>query len=194
MLETPLFGRFQGERWLAFLPPPIYLGLVGACVIFGPSMAIYGLFFEVASFYPEWWQMVGLLVTGAGILAALALQSVTFDLREKTYLRRQGPGFFPKTTRGRLSDLDAVVLIAEPNSRLMAGGVTYHLILHWKGVKEPPMVLQQDTRTLPSGMALNYGAAQILAVGFRYAKALGVPFYDNAHFPSRNPMSPFRSP
>lgn len=194
MLETPLFGRFQGERRLAFLPPAIYLGLVRGCVGGGILMVLYGLFFDVAAFYPQWWQMVGTLLTGAGVLAAFSLHSVTFDLRERVYRRRQGPGMFPNMTQGRLDELDAVVLIAEPNSRLMAGGVTYHLMLHWKGMKEPPMVLQQDTRVLPSGMALNYGAAALLDVGFRYAKALGIPFYDNAHFPSRNPMSPFRSP
>ncbi|RYG48727.1 hypothetical protein EON79_03615 [bacterium] len=192
MLETPLYGKFQGERRLAFLPPAIYLALVRICMGGGALMIVYGLFFEVGAFYPEWWQMIGFLVALAGVLASFALQSVTFDLRERTYVRRQGPGLFPSMTRGRLDELDAVVLISEPNSRLMAGGVTYHLMLHWKGVKEPPMVLQQDTRVLPSGMPLNHGAAQILTVGSRYAKALGVSFYDNSHFPSANPVLPFK--
>ncbi|RYG38145.1 hypothetical protein EON81_04440 [bacterium] len=194
MLETPLYGKFQGERRLVFLPPAIYLTLVRLCIGGGLLMFLYGTFFDVEFLYPQWWQMIGLLVAAAGGVAAFALQSVTFDFREKTYSRRQGPGMFPKWTRGRLEELDAVVLIAEPNSRLMAGGVTYHLMLHWKGVKEPPMVLQQDTRVLPGGMPLNYGAAQLLTIGGRYAKSLGVSFYDNSHFPSSNPAMPFRRP
>lgn len=194
MLETPLFGRFVGEnRRLAFVPPAPYRVLVRGCVGAGTAMAIYGLgaaagLYEVASFYPEWWVFIGALVALAGGLAALSLQSITFDLRERYYRRRQGPGMFPRGTSGPLKDLDALVLISEPNSRLMAGGVTYHLVLHWKGQKEPPMVVQQDTRQMMAGQPLEFGAAQLRQAGIAYARALGVPFYDNAHFPSKCPV------
>jgi hypothetical protein len=119
------------------------------------------------------------------VLAALSLQSVAFDLRERQYRRRQGPGATLRGTKGTFDRLDAVVLIAEPEPVL--GGVTYHLVLHWKALSEPSMVLQSDTRAVPSGAPLNHGAAALRDVGMRYARALGLPFYDNAHFPSGNP-------
>jgi hypothetical protein len=195
MLETPLFGRFHGEnKRLVFSPPAPYHVLVRGTTGFGVFALIYGLGsgvagYDVAYFYPQWWLLVGTLTTAAGVLAALSLQSISFDLQERHYRRRQGPGMFPKGTYGSLNDLDAVVLIAEPNSRLTANGVTYHLVLHWKNQKEPLMVLQQDTRQVRNGQPLNYAAAQLLQAGMAYARALGVPFYDNSHFPSKCPVT-----
>ena len=92
------------------------------------------------------------------------------------------------SSQGSIAELDAIVLISEPNSRMINGAITYHLVLHWKGERQPPLVLQQDTRALPGGQPLNYAAAPLLATGMGYAKALGLPFYDNSHFPSANPV------
>jgi hypothetical protein len=139
-------------------------------------------------FFQGWWVLTGLAVALAGVLAAYSLQSVVFDLRERTYRRRTGAGVFPKTTRGRISDLDAVVLIAEAGAVMFGGGVTYHLVLHWKGQREPTLVLQQDTRVLPPGQPLNAAAGPMLQRGMQYARALGLPFYDNSHFLSPNPF------
>jgi hypothetical protein len=198
MLETPLYGRFVGEdRRLIFDAPAIYRYLVRACAIGGGLSLIYGLaadagIVEVAAFYPQWWSMVGVMVGGASVLAALSLQSISFDLRERKYRRRQGPGFLPRGSAGLVDDLDAIVLLAEPNNRMIQGGVTYHLVLHWKGAREPIMVLQQDTRTLHTGQPLQSAAQPILAQGMRYAKALRLPFYDNSHFASPCPVSIWR--
>ena len=198
MLETPLFGRFVGEdRRLVFDAPSVYRYLVRACAVGGGFCLLYGLaadagLVEVMAFYPQWWSMVGVMVGGASILAALSLQSISFDLRERKYRRRQGPGFLPRGTFGSIDNLDAIVLLAEPNNRMMQGGVTYHLVLHWKGEREPIMVLQQDTRVLGMGQPLQSSASQILAQGMRYAKALKLPFYDNSHFASACPVSIWR--
>lgn len=193
MLETPLYGKFQREDTrLIFGPPAPYTILVRACVAGGAAMMGYGLIAGgtgmATPMYPGWWVFIGLLVVGAGTMAALSLQSMVFDLREKTYVRRQGPGFLPRTTRGSTASLDAIVAISEPNSRMLQGGVTYHLVLHWKGESEPIMVLQQDTRVLPPGQPLNLGAANLLQRGDRYARALGLQFYDNTHFASKCPV------
>ncbi|HSI74233.1 MAG TPA: hypothetical protein VK934_13735 [Fimbriimonas sp.] len=194
MLETPLYGRFQGEgRRLVFGPPLIYLHLVKACAAVGGGMVLYGFYAmatgEAVAAYPAWWVMIGLLVAGAAGLAAASLQSITFDLRERVYTRRQGPGMFPRVTRGPISNVDAIVAISEPNQRLQAAGVTYHLVLHWKGQMEPLMVLQQDTRQMVSGQPMNVAAAQLVSQGAAYAKAMGIPFYDNTQFASKCPIS-----
>jgi len=163
------------------------VGLGAFMTLYGLGSAVFG--YEVAYFYQQWWLMIGALVVMAGILAALSLQSITFDLKERFYRRRQGPGFLPRGTHGSLNDLDAVVLLAEPNSRMITGGVTYHLVLHWKNNKEPLMVLQQDTRQVAPGQPLNYAATQLLNQGMAYARALNLPFYDNSHFPSKCPVT-----
>lgn len=194
MLETPLYGKFQREgKRLVFGPPAMYDHLVKGVGGLGAMMAIYGLFSSATGgatpVYPMWWVLIGTLLLGAAGLAAASLQSISFDLRERVYLRRQGPGMFPRITRGPISALDALVAISEPNSRLISGGVTYHLVLYWKGQQEPLMVLQQDTRQLPMGQPLNIGAAPLLGLGAQFASALGLPYHDNTSFASKCPVS-----
>ncbi|RYG25993.1 hypothetical protein EON82_04995 [bacterium] len=194
MLETPLYGRFSNEdRMLVFSAPTAYHALIRFCVVGGSLSALYGLLaiggiLEVAAFYPQWWFYTGLAVALAGVLAAYSLVMIRFDIKQGAYRRREGAQAFGATTAGLLSDLDALVLIAEPNSRMTPHGVTYHLVLHWKGNKEPPMVIQQDTRSLPPGQPLNIWAQPLRDRGIKYAQALKVPFYDNAHFASACPV------
>ncbi len=141
MIETPIVGRFQGEgRRLIFGPPALYHRFVW-------TVGIAGGLFVLRSFlpldfgpWPAWWLGVGTMVILASVLAALSLQLVVFDLKERTYRRRQGPGVLPRRTHGRLDTLDAVVVIAETSGLLPQ--VTYHVVLHWKaGTTEPPLVL-----------------------------------------------------
>jgi len=200
MLETPLFGRFQGEnRRLVFSAPSLYHSLVRGCVITGSAMIAFGFLTPIIGvdgpFYPGWWVGIGILVVLAGVIASFSLTSISFDLKERFYKRRQGPGLFPKQTVGPVSNLDAIVLISEPNSRLLAGGISYHLVLHWKvrpevggGPYEPIMVLQTDTRQIVPGQPLNIGAQQLLQAGVRYSQATGIPFFDNSHFASKCPV------
>jgi hypothetical protein len=138
--------------------------------------------------YPAWWTAVGASVMVAGVGAALSLQTIAFDLRERIYRRRQGPGFFPRFTRGRLDDLDAIVVLAEHNAGAIPPSVTYHVVLHWKAGKEPIIVLQKDTRFLSSGQPLNAQAGPIIQLAGRYAQALGIKFFDNTYFSSVCPV------
>ena len=192
MIETPLFGRFYGEnKRLVFAPPVPYQALVKGCLYGGPAMVVFG-FIEAAvgdgPLYPAWWQFTGLAVALAGVAALFSIAGISFNLGERHYSRRQGPGMFVSLRRGQVSELDAIVLIAEPNSRMMPNGVTYHLVLHWKGQTQPIMVLQSDSRMLPPGQPLQLGAQQLLAQGLRYAQAIGIPFFDNSHFASKCPV------
>lgn len=191
MIETPLFGRFYGEnRRLVFQPALPYLALVRGTIGVGAFMVFLGLFgsfFMELPLYPQWWQSVGAMVGVAGVGAMLSLTSISFDLRERHYRRRQGASRWLTGTSGSLNDLDALVLIAETIPGL-SSQVTYHLVLHWKGKKEPPMVLQQDTRSLLTGQPLNSSVGPLLQAASAYANALGLPLYDNSHFPSPNPV------
>jgi hypothetical protein len=190
MVETPIVGRFLGEgRRLVFGPPPAYHTLVWAAGGVGALCLLIAILPFSVPMWPGWWAMVGILTVLATVLAALSLQLIVFDLKEGTYRRRQGPGLLPRTTLGRIRDLDAVVVIAEPNP-LLGSAVTYHVVLHWKvGLPEPILVLHQDTRQLPPGQPLNSQAGPVLQLGERYAKALGVKFFDNTYFPSTCPTS-----
>ncbi len=197
MLETPLYGKFANEdRILVFSAPTAYHTLIRSCVVGGGAAALYGALGFAGVTQPPvgtlWWFCTSLAVCLAGVFAAFSLVMIRFDARSGQYRRREGGGAFGTTTGGTLGDLDALVLIAEPNSRMVQNGATYHLVLHWKGGREPPMVLQSDTRSLPAGQPLNVWAGPLRERGVRYAQALKVPFYDNAHFASANPTRAFR--
>ncbi len=193
MLETPLYGKYANEdRLLVFSAPTAYHALIRFCVIGGAVATVYGLMGFVGITDPPngamWWTLTSLAVGLAGVFAAYSLVMIRLDTKSGTYRRRDGGGAFGRTVGGSMSELDALVLIAEPNSRMTAGGVTYHLVLHWKGAAQPPMVVQQDTRAIPPGQPLNLGAQALRERGIRYAQTLRVPFYDNAHFASANPV------
>ena len=189
MLETPLIGRYQGEdKRLAFLPPWPYLLLVRAVTVAGIVFTLNSFFGFLPGFWSGWWFFVGMMLVLAAVMAGLSLHRVMFDLRERAYKRRQGPGFFQKSTSGSLSNLDAVQLIAEPSGRR----VTYHLLLHWKQGMEPSMILHQETRSIGPGQPLGLAADNIRNIGVRWAKSLGVTFYDNSHYASPNPTAIWR--
>ena len=190
MLETPLYGRFRGEnKRLVFSAHSNYHVLIGAAIIGGAGGALVGLaspFLPVpVPVTPEWWLFFGTATALAGLWASLSLQFLAFNIREGSYRRRQGPGLFPRTTGGSIKNLEALVLHSENRAIL---GVTYRLVFYWKNRLEPPMVVRQDTRAIPPGAPLNYGAAPLLAEGARYAHALGIPFFDNSHFSTPNPV------
>jgi hypothetical protein len=190
-LETPLGGRFIGEaKWLMFAPPAWYDALVVGCIVAGPTMALFGPRFGwfAVSVQPNAF-IVGVCVCVAGLWGALSSERMTCDLRNRTYYRREGQGFGKRATRGGLNELDAVVLSTEEYPLALLGKtVIYRLVIHWKGSKEPLLVVEQETHTLGPGSPLNKAAGGIAQRGARYAQAMGVPFYDNSYFHSSAPV------
>ena len=182
MLETPTRGRFLKEdRFLVFEPEPIYLGLVYSCIGGGALAMVYGLV------EGSWWfNMVGIMVLLAGIWANLSLIRIRFDLKSRTYRRRQGPGFIPQLWQGTIDDLDALVVVASP-SLIAPGAVNYHLVLHWKQNRAPLMVLESDTRA-PMG-ALQAGGQPSVMRATKYATSMRIPVYDNTQYMSAHPMA-----
>lgn len=199
-LETPLFGRFIGEnRRLIFAPAPEYLALVGCCV-FGGGVAALIFFLSENRFCG----LVSSAVALAGVWGALSLQWISFEIRAQarpssevsagdgtpsigSYIRREGPGMFPQTTRGNLEELEAIFLLAE--ERVLFGRqVTYRLVLQWKNLTQISMVLQQDYRTLSPGIPLGAGGGRLGQIGQRAAKMLGIHFVDHSHVSTPNPI------
>lgn len=188
MLETPLVGRFQGEgRRITFSAPAPYHALVRGTALLGVAMVLATALPVELPIYTTWWWMVGTLLILAAVAAAFSLQMISFDLRERTYRRRQGPGLIPRFSRGKLDELDAIVILADPRPGIPPT-VTLHMVLHWKGSREPIMVLQREVHGLPAGQAMNANAGPILQAGMRYAQALGVKFFDNSYFASPCPV------
>lgn len=183
MLETPLFGRFLGEnKYLIFAPAKEYLLLVGGTIAAGLVCTGWGV--ATMEFY---FVFVGLMILFAGIWGALSLQWISFNLRERVYTRRQGPGLLPRTSRGSIDHLEAIFLVAEERF-LVSRQVTYRLFLQWKGYKEPGMVLQQFYFMLGSGQPLNAGAGPLFHLGSKAAQALAIPIVDHAQVSTPCPV------
>lgn len=186
-LETPLVGRFIGEnRRLLFAPPAWYESLVLACI----SGAIVWIVWSWTQGFG--FNLVAVAVLLSGIWAALSSERITFDLRSRTFLRREGQGLFKRIERGSLGEIDAVVLTTEVYPVSVIGGqlVIYRLLVHWKGARLPVFVAERQESTVPAGEPMNRFAGGMLQRGQRYAHALGVPFYDNSHFASPPPIRP----
>ena len=161
VLETPLFGKFANEdRILVFSAPTAYHALIRACVIGGALGTLYGFLASSgiveAPLYPTWWVFTGAAVALAGVFAAYSLVMIRFDVKGGQYRRREGGGAFGVTTVGTLTDLDAVVLIAEPNSRMTPSIVDppisawVFMISHSSGVSRPGFSrIESGIPTLP---------------------------------------------
>ncbi|MBX3110609.1 MAG: hypothetical protein KF857_01255 [Fimbriimonadaceae bacterium] len=189
-LETPLVGRFWGEnKRLVFAPPLWYDWLVLACVVGGFGAFLGGFL----GFSDGYWGNVGAFVGFAGVWGALSSERMTIDLRQRTYWRREGQGPFKRMTRGSLDQIDAVVSQAHEFPVPTLGGrlVIYRTVLFWKGAREPLFVAERKEATIPYGAPINAGAHHVLAKGARYAQEMKLPFYDNTHFHTADPILPF---
>jgi hypothetical protein len=171
-----------------FAAAPAYLWLVRVCIFGGILGALAGFVAPIMGvdlpLYPGWWVLVGSLVAAAGVIAAMSLPSITFNVRERAYRRWDGISSFGRQTGGRFDALDAVVVTAHQNlaaSVISSGlGVEFRLTLHWKGAMLPPLLLALDHRAVPAGAPLSVSAGPILQLAQRLSNALGVRLYDNS--------------
>ena len=194
LLQTRLYPYFQGEgRRILFAAAPAYLWLVRICVVGGILGAVAGFIAPIVGIdlplYPFWWVLVGSLVAAAGVLAALSLPSISFNVRERAYRRWDGIASLGRQTGGRFDALDALVVTAHQNltASVISGGlgVEFRLTLHWKGAMQPPLLLALDHRSVPGGAPLAVSAGPMMQLAQRVASALGVRLYDNSAVLSR---------
>ncbi len=182
MLETPTRGRFlKEERFLVFEPEPMYLTLVYLCIGCGGTSFLYGIVERDMGFL-----LIGLAVCLSGIWANLSLVRIRFDLKSRTYRRRQGPGLIPRLWQGSIDEIDAVVVIAE-TSIIAPGSYRYHLVLHWKQNRAPLMVLESEVRVGPGGP--QSGGQTLVAKATKIAKSMNIAVYDNTHYLSPCPIT-----
>ena len=182
MLETPTRGRFvKEERFLVFETEPLYLILVFASIGCGAAAFLFGI---IAS--DMWFTLVGLAVLLSGLWANLSLVRIRFDLRNRSFRRRQGPGLIPRLWQGSVDELDALVVIAEA-SLIAPGAFRYHLVLHWKNNRAPLMVLESEVRASPGGPQM--GGIMLVAKATKYGSSMKVPVYDNTHYLSSCPIT-----
>ncbi len=191
-LETPLAGRFFRETRLMFAPSPAYDVLVVACVVVGLGFVFWALRGGGIPVFGGGFRLIllGVAVVLAGLWAAASNERMYCDLAKGSYVRLEGQGLFKRWVSGSLAELDALVLLAEEQPLHSLGGrsVVYRLVLHWKDARQPLLVVERRASSLARGTAINSGAAPILAAGARYAKALGVAYYDNSYFHSPCPV------
>ena len=196
-LETPLEGRFWRETRLTFAPPTWYDVLTWACMGFGAAwfLAVYFPIFRwflPFNVHPSVLIWLGPVVFVAGLWGQLSNERMTIDLKSGTYVRREGQGLFKKVTKGRVADLDAIVALTEvyPVPDISNQHVIYRLVLHWKGHREPPLVIGRTQASIKTSQPLNYFAGSVLQNGARFAERLGIGFYDNTYFSSPAPQRP----
>jgi hypothetical protein len=192
-LETPLKGRFSKEnRRLTFAPPLWYDALVVCCLVGGPCLAAFRFMGDLLPIplEPGIAFFTGIAVTFAGLWGAFSNERMACNLTNRTYFRLEGQGIGKRFTKGSLGELEALVLVAEEWPVPTLGGrmVVYRLVLHWKGSKEPLLVAERETHTIPWRAPLNHAAGPILHRGAVYAQALQLPFYDNSHFHTPAPV------
>ena len=133
---------------------------------------------------------IGLLVLLAGIWAALSNERIVCNIALKTYVRMEGQGLRKRLIQGSFAELDAIVLLTEEIPVPMVGGrtVIYRLVLHWKGAIQPLLVVERESHTVAPNEPLNAAATGISTRGQKYARVLGVTFYDNSYFLSPSPL------
>lgn len=165
---------------MVFAPPYWYDGLVIACFVGGTVIFFIGGFMS----------FIGFLVFCAAIWAVLSNERIACNMALGTYARMEGQGLVKRFVKGSLRDLDALVLITEdvPVPVMGPRTVIYRLVLHWKGSALPPLVVEREMRSISGGGPLNAAAGLILSRGQRYARALGIPFYDNSYYASPSPL------
>jgi hypothetical protein len=142
--------------------------------------SLFGFFNKDFQFF---W--VGLAAFISGIWANMSLVRIRFDLKSRTYRRRQGPGLIPRLWQGSIDELDALVVIAEL-SVIAPGSFRYHLVLHWKQHKAPLMVLESEIRASNGGP--QQGGQYLLSKATKYAMSMRLPVYDNSHYVQSCPV------
>ncbi len=174
-LEVPIQGRLIRETVLFFGPPAWHDALVFACLAGGAALSLSAL---IGFFFLHPW--VGPAVFLAGLWGLLSTERLVVNLKTGTYHLQVQPRW--KIIKGSISEWDALNIVAE--NRGLPGlspgsswSVVYHLVLHWKGGRKAPMVLQRLTASVPVGYPLEPAAQPLTAQASVFGRLMGLPVY-----------------
>lgn len=175
MLETPTFGKYgREERTLTFEAATPYIAFVYLTLLFGSWLALTSFLNQHQVYF-----LTGLAVILAAIWANLSMTRIRFDLKTRSYRRRQGPGIIgQKLWTGSIDEIDAIVVLREDSMK----GTRFHIVIYWKQQRCPLMALESEFTGNPS---------RIFAKAQRYSASLQLPLYDNTSFASPNPIPVF---
>lgn len=180
------------RRILTFAPPRWYDLLVLGC--FGSALLCWteGL---LPDFWRRWlpsltaqtsayWILLGSALAFAGLWALQSNERLVCDLRRGTYQRFEGW----RRTRGTLAELDCLVMLAEIHPVLGTSQAIFRLVLFWKGMRHPLLVVETHPRPIAPGLPLQTYAQDVGSRGVGYAQLLGVRFVDGASAPTPAPV------
>ncbi len=184
-LEVPIQGRLIKESILFFGPPAWHDALVFACLGVGAALALAAL---AGAVFLHFW--VGPAVFLAGLWGLLSTERLVVNLKTGVYHLQVQPRW--KVARGSISEWDALNVVAE--NRGLPGisdgsswSVVYHLVLHWKGARKPPMVLQRQSAVVPAGCSLETAAQPLVTQASSFGRLMGLPVYLSLGGFSSNP-------
>lgn len=177
-----------GEQRLLFAAPIWYEVLVSTCVVGGLALAYWA--WQHPYSFPLFgvkgvWAIAWLAVAVSGLWAALSVDRLVVDLRQRTYERWEGSGFWLRRGSGPLTAVDAIVMSAEHINHFgTVERMVVRLTMYWVGHREPLMVLARKD------MAVRENISLMGRRGHELAQLMGVKFIDNSAHYSRKPISP----
>lgn len=174
-LEVPIQGRLIRETILFFGPPAWHDALVFSCLAIGASLSLAAL---AGIVFLHFW--FGPAVFLAGLWGLLSTERLVVNLKTGVYHLQVQPKW--QVVRGSVSEWDALNVIAENRGLpgISAGAtvsVVYHLVLHWKGARKPPMVLQRLAANVPVGQPLDVSAQPLVVQASSFGRLMGLPVY-----------------
>lgn len=174
-LEVPIQGRLIRERILFFGPPAWHDALVALCLVGGLFLTLAALAGQ--PFLHSW---LGPAVMFAGLWGLLSTERLAVNLHKKTYHLQLHPKW--KVLTGSISEWDALNVVAERRDLPGLGSsasvsVVYHLVLHYKAGRRPPMVLSRLSASVPHGYPLESAAQPLIAQASAYGRLMGLPVY-----------------
>lgn len=174
-------GRLIRERVLIFAPPLWYDVLILMCILGGFGSAILALTDHLPGpasslLGDDYWKIFGTLFGLAGAWAAVSNERLSIDIRKGTYARLEGQGFLKRITRGTVAEFHVIALMTS----MEPSGLTYRLVLYWKGGRQPIFILSQQKGPFMAqvGGMINAGAGKINYYGQSWSRILNVPYMD----------------
>lgn len=174
-LEVPIQGRLIRERILFFGPPAWHDALVALCLAGGLFMSVSALLGH--AFLHFWF---GPAVMLAGLWGLLSTERLAVNLQKGTYHLQVHPRW--KVQTGSTAEWDALNVVAERRDLPGLGSsssasVVFHLVLHYKGGRRAPMVINRLSAPVPHGYPLESAAQPLIAQASAYGRLMGLPVY-----------------